>query len=305
MTVGVDWLAFTLKGQRVAEVKRLLAGYLAGEFVDLEHGGKRYQRMAVGTGGTKLYWSPRRDDVHVEMPGKAVGSLSEAKLRGLMLAGNTFGKVTRVDLCADDFGHVIQPRQVYDAADSAVTHTDRDKWEMRESRDGGATCYIGSRSSRQFLRVYNKAAQSGGHTDSIRWELEFKKEAAEFVSTRLVGEDWRVVLSEHLVQLVDFRERLSGQRGDRSRRLEWFEAIVGAAAKAKMRHARPARTLEEVEAWLKQQVAPTLATVVEGHGGDLGYVVDLLEDGRRRQKARHRALLASAATPTTTPYRSV
>ena len=39
----------------------------------------------------------------------------------------------------------------------------------------------------------------------------------------------------------------------------------------------------------------TLATVVEGHGGDLGYVVDLVEDGRRRQKARHRALLASAA----------
>lgn len=68
MTVGVDWLAFTLKGQRVDEVKVLVAEYLGGEFVDLEHGGKRYQRMAVGTGGAKVYWSPGRDDVHVEMP---------------------------------------------------------------------------------------------------------------------------------------------------------------------------------------------------------------------------------------------
>ena len=295
MTVGVDWLAFTLKGQRADEVKRLVAEYLGGEFVDLEHGGKRYQRMAVGTGGAKVYWSPGRDDVHAEMPGRAVGSLGEAQLRGLLLVASTLGKVTRVDLCADDFSHVVQPRQVYDSAGSAVTHTDRDKWEMRESRDGGATCYIGSRSSRQFLRVYNKAAESGGHTDSIRWELEFKKAAAEFVSARIIREDWRTVFSEHLVQVVDFRERLAGKRGDRSRRLEWFEAIVGAATKAKMRHPRPARTLEEAEAWLRQQVAPTLAIVVEARGGDLDYVSGFLEDGRRRQKPRHRALLASAA----------
>ncbi len=292
MTVGVDWLAFTVKGQGVDDVKGLLSGYLAGDFVDLEHGGKRYQRMAVGTGGAKVYWSPGRDDVHVEMPGRAVGSLSEAQLRGLLLVAGTLGKATRVDLCADDFAHVVQPRHVYDAAASAVTHTDRDKWEMWESREGGATCYIGSRSSRQFLRVYNKAAQSGGRTDSIRWELEFKKDAAEFVSRRLVREDWGAIFCEHLVQVVDFRDRVPGKRGDRTRRVGWFEAIVGDAAKARMRLPQPVQTLEGTKAWMKQQMGPTLSIIVEADGGDLDYVMELLQDGRKRQKPRHRALLA-------------
>lgn len=294
MTVGVDWLAFTLKGQRVDEVKVLVAEYLGGEFVDLEHGGKRYQRMAVGTGGAKVYWSPGRDDVHVEMPGRAVGSLSEAQLRGLLLVAGTMGKATRVDLCADDFSRVIEPRQVYEAAGSAVTHTNRDKWRMEESRDGGATCYIGSRSSRQFLRVYNKAVESAGHTDSIRWELEFKKEAAEFVSGRLVRDDWRGIFCEHLVQVVDFRDRVPGKRGDRSRRLEWYEAIVGAASKATVRYPEPVQSLDGADAWLRKYVAPTLATVFEGRGGDVGYLEGLLEEGRIRQKTRHRALLAEA-----------
>ncbi len=294
MTVGVDWLAFTVKGQGVDDVKGLLSGYLAGEFVDLEHGGKRYQRMAVGTGGAKVYWSPGRDDVHIEMPGRAVGSLSEAQLRGLLLVACTLGKATRVDLCADDFSHVIQPREVYDAAGSAVTHTVRDKWQMTESRDGGATCYIGSRSSRQFLRVYNKAAQSGGKTNSIRWELEFKKEAAEIVAGRLATEDWRVVFDEHLVNLVDFRERVDGKRGDRTARLSWFAAIVGGATKAKMRFRQPVRSLDKADAWLRQCVSAILATVFEGRGGDMAYVESLLGEGKKRQKPRHRALLAEA-----------
>jgi len=50
--------------------------------------------------------------------------------------------------------------------------------------------------------------------------------------------------------------------------------------------------LAEVEAWLRQQVAPTLAIVVEARGGDLDYVSAFREDGKRRQKPRHRALLA-------------
>ena len=58
--------------------------------------------------------------------------------------------------------------------------------------------------------------------------------------------------------------------------------------------ARLARTLEEAETWIWEQVAPTPATVVEGRGGDLGYVVYLLEERRRRQKPRHRALLTGA-----------
>ena len=110
-------------------------------------------------------------------------------------------------------------------------------------------------------------------------------------------DDWRVIFCEHLVQLVDFRDRVSGKRGDRSRRLEWFEAIVGAAAKARMRYPQPVRTLDSSDAWLRKYVAAILATVFEGRGGDMGYLKSLLEEGRRRQKPRHRALLEMGHSP--------
>ena len=42
-------------------------------------------------------------------------------------------------------------------------------------------------------------------------------------------------------------------------------------------------------------MATTLATVVEARGGDLDYIESLLQDGRKRQKPRHSALLPSAA----------
>ncbi len=59
-----------------------------------------------------------------------------------------------------------------------------------------------------------------------------------------------------------------------------------------MRLPQPVQTLEGTKAWMKQQMGPTLSIIVEADGGDLDYVMELLQDGRKRQKPRHRALLA-------------
>jgi hypothetical protein len=292
MTVGVDWLAFTTLSLRPSQVKQLVLSYLPGEFVDLDHGGLGYQRMAVGPGEVKAYWSPGRDDVHVEMPGRAVGALTEAQVRGLVVVVGVKGSFTRVDVYGDDHEHLVTPRGVYDAATLAVTHTDRDGWQFFENRRGGSTCYIGAAKSRQRLRVYNKTVQSGGRVDATRWELQLRHEMADVVGRRIAQQGWETVLREHLVQLVDFREREDGQRPDRCRRVSWFESLVGATGKAVVRAAQPVRTLASVRQWIQSQVAPLLAVVVAAEGGDVGYLGELAEGGRRRWRKKHHVLLA-------------
>ena len=49
-----------------------------------------------------------------------------------------------------------------------------------------------------------------------------------------------------------------------------------------------------IYAQYKIQNAPMLALFLEYAEGDLGIISDLLSDGRRRQKPRHRTLLAEA-----------
>ena len=174
-----------------------------------------------------------------------------------------------------------------------MTHTNRDNWQMTENRAGGATCYIGAKSSRQMLRVYDKAAESKGENNSIRWELQSRKEVAHAVAGKLVCGKWAGVWAENVVRLVDFRNRQSG-RGDRGERLEWFARVVGSAQKAVLALAKPNRTVEETVSWLRRQVGPSLAVGLAHFGGDVQFLLGLVEDGRARWKPKHRILLAAA-----------
>jgi hypothetical protein len=58
---------------------------------------------------------------------------------------------------------------------------------------GGSTCYIGSRASETFGRLYDKAAQSRAESDrgAWRWEVEVKAERAALVARALLDSSTR------------------------------------------------------------------------------------------------------------------
>ena len=65
---------------------------------------------------------------------------------------------------------------------------------------------------------------------------------------------------------------------------------VGDAKKALVYERRAVVSAEKVDNWLHRQVAPSLAAMMMRSGGDLGYVENLMEDGKKRQKTKHRLL---------------
>jgi DNA relaxase NicK len=72
---------------------------------------------------------------------------------------------------------------------------------------GGSTCYLGSRQSQFYGRLYDKGAQEGMEPGWLwRYEVECKKPAAESVVNRLLEteavSDW---VSSYVAQFFDLR----------------------------------------------------------------------------------------------------
>jgi len=291
LVVSVDWLEFTVKDGRVGEVERVVCWYVVGDCVEVERGMLGYERQKVGPGGSRILWSVRRPEVHVVLPGDWCGALSEEHMRGLLLWVNTMGKVSRCDLAGDDWRRLVLPVDVREAVrrGELVSHARSRQWLEEMGTDQG-TAYFGAPSSRQRVRVYDKTEESGGAIDAVRWELQLRDEAGESVVPQLVRGNWGEVWASRLVQLVDFRDRSAKLLVNRCPRVRWFEGIVGNAEKATVYEARPVVSGEKVDSWLHRQVAPSLAAMMMRSGGDLGYVENLMEDGKKRQKTKHRLL---------------
>ena len=54
------------------------------------------------------------------------------------------------------------------------------------------------------------------------------------------------------------------------------------------------KSIEEKEEWFGRYKGPTLAMLSEYRGGDLEAISDYTNDGRKRLKPKHLALIASA-----------
>lgn len=194
VTWTVDWISATFKGTiKDSEVRNALSfGFPRKAWTEItpRFG---YKHALQHPMGHIVMFNPGRPDmgIHVVMGGRS--------LREMMIGGHTpiemlewvaknGGRVTRLDLALDVKDELIGlvalancPR-VKDAPGSAR------KWSQVSGSDGGQTIYIGSRQSEKFLRVYDKAIESGQlDRPWTRFELEIKgdtarKVAGEFLS---------------------------------------------------------------------------------------------------------------------------
>lgn len=293
MRTLVDWLEFSLWNISVEEIKRVLRGYQSGDFYQLDRGALGYDHQAVGIANARIFWSAKRPEIHVTLPGKWCAGLDESQVRGLLAYVRVFGRVTRIDLAADDCERTVVPQEVRAAIQRGelVSHM-RSRSCYEDLTDGGCTVYIGAKSSRQMLRIYDKSAESHGEINAVRWEIQARAEAAVSLADSLVLGSWGRVWAARLVQMIDFRDRNADSDVSRCPRLHWFSALVGAAKKAKVYGAKPVVSLERAIGWIRKQVAPTLAAVFAAKGGDLDYLTDVLGNGRARWRETHRLVVA-------------
>lgn len=125
--------------------------------------------------------------VHVSWSGSVLATVNpRAVLRNALSMG---ANVTRIDIAIDI------PTEVYwDAFEvhlregHAVTRA-RDYQAIRSKN--GNTIYVGSRTSEKFLRIYDKAAESGRLDSCTRIELECKGDFARGVAQHIDGEGYQ------------------------------------------------------------------------------------------------------------------
>lgn len=127
-----------------------------------------------------VFESEGRDDMgtHIWASGAALAGIAQ-RIGGIDTLTGIIDKVipARIDLAVDtDTAFVSKFAKL---AKHGKLRTRAKSWSVINSQDNGQTVYIGSRSSNQFLRVYNKASEQG--MNGMEWtriELESKSDAA-------------------------------------------------------------------------------------------------------------------------------
>jgi hypothetical protein len=281
-----------------------------------------YQKMQFGktwdggsvssVRGIRVYWADasggQPGQLLLVVPAKPIRSVTQwdNAVFLLHLIEDYKGEFTRLDIALDDFGKRLDFDAVSDAiAENNYFHFSkfRDiKSGSRVATEEGRTIYMGSTASPKFLRLYNKAVESGGETDSYRLELVLKGEHAKLVGrywTEMVSQPEEVVsrwLASLVVGAVDFRERVSKNR-ERCPLLGWWADFCAAVDAAGIRLVLPkkegclVRTMDALEF----QYAPTIAVIAEVLGAAFEpYIEQLRQAGKDRMGSRHRAIIGLA-----------
>ncbi len=243
ITVGLDWLAFTLTTTTPAEVQHILATLAPGAWTATSSGWRGgYRRRLAGPEGATVAFDPagghrNPEEVLVELPGGWCTAAGPSHVRDLLAQLAAWrGRATRVDLAGDDLARNVEVVTVVAAIDAGQLRARaRPNMEIRNLDGPGRTVVIGSQSSDQQLVIYDKEAESGGAIKSVRWELRLRHRAAELAFQQLLHRDVGDLWRERLVSFVDFIE--DGVR------TPWFAALVGSATRVCQLAPRPDPTL--------------------------------------------------------------
>ena len=280
-------------------------GCSPADWVVLDFGAMGYQDGLLGPNGATLQYNPKgRHDMNLTFKGEACAAAGTKPMIGLMAwCGSRAGTAKRIDVNIDDYRKVVSPDrfiqecQAGDVVSKAQDGLRMEGFKLRSREVTSATSYVGAPSSDRRMRVYDKDLESKNkthHIAAVRWELQQRNEAAESLMAALTtpGRRWQDVITQALVSFVDFRDEASHSEVEKRDRCSWFELLVGAVKRANVYAARDPGTIHDRIAWLKQQIAPTLALVTYFWGGDVSSdYAEMLKEGRRRWKPKHLALL--------------
>jgi hypothetical protein len=294
--MGVHWFAGTTR-RPIEDVMEVVSGMRMGApVVELKHGARGGYSHAALCAGITLAWGETRPDVLVTVPGAVCEELGISGLVALSLCAE-LEPSSRLDVTWDAEG--LTPDMLGDAfkAGDVVTRiqrpinpeTGRMQGIERVENHQGDTVYLGSRSSERFVRAYDRRGP-------CRVELELKERRAVELWRRLLAlndeEAWGAEALAELRAFLDFRKREEGVNPQRCELLPWWAEFCQGAERRSTVLPRKVDKLETMDKWLRRQVAPVLALVVDAFGEEV--IRDLLTLGRGRYMLRpdRMALLA-------------
>lgn len=275
---GLHWFAGTVRSDP-SVILQALSEHLEAVSSVRPRGGYGYA-CSAGVGPASVYWSPDREDVFVVLSGEACEHLGTVGLVALS-ADLELEPSSRLDIAWDVNGVTPAELRAEWSCGNVVTRAHRGSWEWHENGEG-TTFYMGSRTSSRFVRAYDRRGPT-------RIELEVKEDRAVLLWRALlahVEQDWSLAALAELRAFVDFRDRSSGVRPDFCPLLPFWAEFVGGASRGGVVLPRRAPKLDNMRSWLRRQVAPVLALVLDADQSPEVLIRDLYDNGRSRYRAR-------------------
>jgi phage replication initiation protein len=298
-----DWMEFTIHELNEQEVVLQVLKMKPADFIILPKGRYGYKKQ-MASGHISVLFSGTEDmGVHVILSGRGCreyetgGTILEL-LDRIMLHD---GKCTRIDMAMDDRTGSIIPFEKIKEAIRLGYISSRWKTSMeyikRKLADGeiiGHTVNIGSRKSKMYMRIYDKAMEQGLDTPWFRIEMEIREERAEKLQDILLFED---NIGQVYAKIINNYIRFLEPSGDTNRgrwpTAPWWENLIQEVKKLKLTRKPEDRTVEDVRSWVKQQVGPSLAVLVLADDGAFDDIINTIMVGKTRLKEKHMRILSN------------
>ena len=194
LTITIDWLAGTFK-EFNDDTETFLRTYASADDVLPIKPRNGYHIAQQDGNGVQFFWNSNdnRMGYHVVFTGSSLRNLLERQaipaLTLLHAAINAGMRVSRLDLAKDLTGQEIDGEALYKFIKSGVNGGTARNALRIENEKGGQTIYVGSRQSERYIRIYDKAQETG--ETSIKWwrmEIETKGDVARVVAAALIDD---------------------------------------------------------------------------------------------------------------------
>lgn len=157
--------------------------------------------------------------------------------------------------------------------------------------------YFGSQVSEIFCRIYDKTLERKAKSDETeipknwtRLEMVYRKERATKLVDFLINKNMPIgyVLRGTLKHYLRFILPSTDQNKARWRTTAWWEELLSSVDRLQLTVKKEARTIDDMTAWIDQQISPTLSAILKAQEGDLGWLRSILAKGSKRLTQKHK-----------------
>jgi phage replication initiation protein len=298
-----DWFEFTIHSLNKEEVIVQVLNLNLADFIELPKGRYGYKKQLALGHISVLYNGAEDMGIHVILSGKGCREYeSDSTLLELLDRIMLYdGKCTRIDMAMDDktgdiipFDKIIEAIQEGTISSRWKTSTEFIKRKLHDGEIVGRTINIGSRKSKMYMRIYDKALEQGQDTPWYRIEMEIKDERAENLQSILLFESQiGQVFAKIINNYIRFLEPNDDINRSRWPTAPWWDNLIQEIGKTSLTRKPEDRTVEDVREWVRQQVGPSLALLFIADDNSLEDIMRTIYAGRARLKEKHLRLLSN------------
>lgn len=308
----IDWVSVTFKELETYQVIKDVLLMNPDDFVDIEYGHFGYRRSKK-LGGITIFFDGREGmGVHLQMTGQGCRlfeQMSPLTWKAFFEVCLSYdGQFTRIDLALDDFkGYfsvktLIRKIKRKECISKFKKGKREEDLDLGEGSTEGETLYIGRQTSRVRIRFYNKKQEVLSEQEIspenlpdvwIRTEIQLRQERAQTVAHLLTETEIGLIQMGILKYYIRFLKKGKDKNKARWKTAPFWEKFLKGIEPVKLAEKKKEvfSSVSRRMSWLRKQVAPSLALILEAEDGDMKQIYSLIREGNKRLKAKDLAMI--------------